>query len=232
MYSRVINGEEYTFGVSGKLIRNVLVMYDRQTDSLWSQLLGEAVDGELAGTRLEYLPAVMTTWEEWRALHPDTQAIVKGYFGNQDPYFNYYYSDSAGVLGSTNLDNRLETKEFVIGVDVRGESVAFPFGVLNDEPVVNYEIGDVPVVVVFNPDSGGGAVWNRSLENGQILSFAEMGDGMMRDIETGSLWSGFTGEAVSGDLVGQTLGSVKSTQSFWFGWIDFYPDTEIFGIEN
>ena len=231
MYSRIINGEEHTFGVSGKLIRNVLVMYDRQTDSLWSQLLGEAVSGELTGTRLEYLPAVMTTWEEWRILHPETLAIVKGDFGNQDPYLNYYYSDSAGVLGSTLFDNRLGVKEFVIGVDVSGEAVAFPFSVLNDEPVVNYEIGDVPIVVVFNPESGGGVVWNRKMTNGQILSFDEIGDGMIRDLETGSLWNGFTGVAVRGDLAGLSLSSVKSTQSFWFGWIDFYPDTEVYGIE-
>ncbi len=61
MYSRIIDGEEYTFGVSGKLIRNVLVMYDRQTDTLWSQLLGEAVEGPLVGTKLEFLPAFQTT---------------------------------------------------------------------------------------------------------------------------------------------------------------------------
>jgi len=227
----VINGEEFTFGVSGKLIRNVLVMYDHETDSLWSQLLGEAVAGELVGTRLEYLSAVMTTWEEWRDLYPNTQAIVKGYFGNQDPYFGYYYSESAGVLGSTNLDERLGIKEFVIGVDINEETVAFPFSVLNDEPVVNYEIGEVPLVVVFNPESGAGAVWNRTLGEGQILSFAEMGEGMMRDLETGSLWNGLTGQAISGDLEGISLARVRSTQSFWFGWVDFYPETELYGIE-
>ncbi len=78
MYAREINDQEFTFGVSGKLIRNVLVMYDRQTDSLWSQLLGEAVQGEMVGTKLEFLPAWMTTWEEWKALHPNTLALDKG----------------------------------------------------------------------------------------------------------------------------------------------------------
>ena len=62
MYAREINGERYEFGVSGKLFRNVLIMYDRQTKSLWSQLLGAAVDGPLKGTRLEMLAASFTTW--------------------------------------------------------------------------------------------------------------------------------------------------------------------------
>ena len=114
----MINGEEYFFGVSGKLIRNVLVMYDKETGTLWSQLLGEAVSGELVGTKLEFLPAVLTTWASWREMHPDTLAIRKGFFGKKDPYLNYYYSQDAGVIGATNLDERLETKEFVIGIEL------------------------------------------------------------------------------------------------------------------
>jgi len=92
VYSRVINGEEYTFGVSGKLIRNVLVMYDRQTESLWSQLLGETVQGPLVGTKLEFLPAFQTTWEDWKNLQPDSLALRKGYYGSRDPYSSYYIS--------------------------------------------------------------------------------------------------------------------------------------------
>ena len=89
MYSREIDGQEYDFGVSGKLIMNVLVMYDRQTESLWSQLLGEAVEGELKGTKLEYFPSVMTTWDEWKTRFPDTVALVKGFAGSRDPYVSY-----------------------------------------------------------------------------------------------------------------------------------------------
>ena len=232
MYSRIINGEEHTFGVSGKLIRNVLVMYDRETQTLWSQLLGEAVSGELQGTQLEYLPSIMTTWENWQEMHPDTLAIVKGYNGTYDPYLDYYDSPSAGVIGKTNDDNRLNTKQFVIGVDTAGQAAAFPFSILTLEPVVNYEIGGISIVVAFDPDSAAGAVWERPLPNGQTISFISTSGGMMQDQETGSLWNRLTGQAVSGELEGQTLTRVKSTQSFWFGWVDFHPDTEVYGIEN
>ena len=77
MYAREINGERYEFGVSGKLFRNVLIMYDRQTKSLWSQLLGAAVDGPLKGTRLEMLAASFTTWGVWRREHPDGMVLKK-----------------------------------------------------------------------------------------------------------------------------------------------------------
>ena len=82
MYDREIEGQEYTFGVSGKLIMNVLVMYDRQTDSLWSQLLGEAVEGPLAGTKLTFIESLQTTWAEWKALHPNTLALQKTFQGS------------------------------------------------------------------------------------------------------------------------------------------------------
>jgi hypothetical protein len=231
VYSRIINGEEHFFGVSGKLIRNVLVMFDRETETLWSQLLGEAVDGELLGTKLEFLPAVMTTWESWREMHPDTIAIRKGYFGDLDPYTSYYNSNSSGVIGSTNFDDRLGTKEFVIGVDIGLEAVAYPFSVLNSEPVVNDEVAGQPIVVAFDKETGAGAVWERTLSDGQILEFVEHEEFYLRDTETGSLWNGLTGQAIDGDYTGTTLERVKSTQSFWFGWVDFHEDTRLYGLD-
>lgn len=232
MYSRIINGEEYTFGVSGKLIRNVLVMYDRETQTLWSQLLGEAVSGELQGTQLEYLPSIMTTWENWQEMYPDSLAIVKGYSGSYDPYLDYYDSPSAGVIGKTNYDDRLNTKQFVIGVDAAGQAVAFPFSILTQEPVINYEMAAIPIVVIFDPNTAAGAVWERPLINGEPLTFTSTGEGFMQDQQTGSLWNGITGQAISGELEGYTLSRIKSTQSFWFGWVDFHPETDVYGIGN
>ena len=78
---------------------NVLVMYDRQTDSLWSQLIGEAVDGPLKGTKLEFVPSWQTTWSDWKTQYPDTLALDKGFGGSRDPYTGYYNSSSSGVIG-------------------------------------------------------------------------------------------------------------------------------------
>ena len=228
MYSREINGQEFTFGVSGKLIMNVLVMYDRQTGTLWSQLLGEAVEGELVGTKLEFLPSWQTTWADWRTKHPDTLALQKGFGSSRDPYTSYYQSSSAGVIGESNVDDRLYVKEFVVGVEQNGEAVAFPFSVLNDQPVVNHKVGETPILVFFSADTGTGVVYERTV-NGKVLTF-EFGDGStLVDDLTGTTWDGLTGAAIEGELAGETLTRVKSTSSFWFGWKDFYPDTAVFG---
>ena len=232
MYSREINGQEYTFGVSGKLIRNVLVMYDRQTGSLWSQLLGEAVEGDLVGTKLTFVPSWMTTWEEWKAMHPDTVALDKGSrVGKRDSYDSYYVSSSAGVIGETFRDERLYTKEFVIGVELGDTAVAYPYSVLNDEPVVNDTVADTDLLVVFNPESAVGIVYNRQVD-GQTLTFKADGDSLtLTDEETGSTWDAFSGVATAGSLAGTQLERIKSTTIFWFGWKDFHPDTLLYGIE-
>jgi hypothetical protein len=228
VYSRQVAGETLEFGVSGKLIMNVLVMYDRQTNSLWSQLLGIAVRGELQGTELEYIPAWQTTWEDWKTKHPDTQALVKGYTGIRDPYLGYYQSNQAGVIGESIRDKRLDTKEFIIGVALNGEAVAFPFRKLNEEPLVNHTVGENPVLVVFDPENAGGIVFNRTVE-GQVLTFVDAGNGQMSDEQTGSRWDRDTGEGITGEFEMAQLERVKSTLSFWFGWKDFYPDSVVYG---
>lgn len=209
---------------------NVLVMYDRQTDTLWSQLIGEAVEGPLKGTRLEYVPSWQTTWSDWKSQYPHTLALDKGSGGSYDPYTSYYNSSSSGVIGQSTVDDRLYVKEFVIGVEHDGEAVAYPFGVLNETPIVNDQIGDQPVLVVFNSDSGTGVVFDRQLA-GQTLTFSLTEDLTLVDVQTGTKWDGLTGQAVEGPLAGESLTRLKSTASFWFGWKDWYPHTHVYGIE-
>jgi hypothetical protein len=230
VYSRILDGEEFTFGVSGKLIMNVLVMYDRQTGSLWSQLLGEAVEGPLKGTKLEFVRSWQTTWEDWKARYPDTVALEKGFGGNYDPYTSYYNSSQSGVLGDNREDNRLYSKEFVVGVEQNGQAAAYPFSVLNEEPVVNDQVGETPILVVFNEESATGVVYDRRVGD-QELSFSIAEDLILVDEATSTRWDGLTGEALDGPLAGERLNRLKSTSSFWFGWKDWYPETRVYGIE-
>ena len=231
MYSREVNGQVLEFGVSGKLMMNVLVMYDRQTNSLWSQLLGKAIEGPLKGTELEFVPSKHTTWADWRREHPDTLALVKGYSGYRDPYAGYYRSGQAGVLGETNRDPRLSTKQFVIGVAIGEDAVAYPFSVLSEQPAINDEVGGVPVLVVFDAANASGVVYERTVQE-QVLTFEVVEGLTLRDKETGSLWDGEAGRALEGPLAGTQLQQVKSTSSFWFGWSDFYPHTRVYGIDD
>ena len=170
VFARDIGSQTLTFGVSGKLVMNTLVMYDHQTDTLWSQFLSRGIQGELKETELELLPALMTDWKTWAELHPDTLVLEKGSRSSNDPYARYYEAADAGVLGETRTDDRLYTKEYVVGL-VRNDIIrAYPFSVLNNTPVVNDTIGDEPVLVTFDANSGAGVVFSRVVD-GQTLTF-------------------------------------------------------------
>lgn len=228
MYSREVQDQVLEFGVSGKLMRNVLVMYDRQTDSLWPQLLGRAVEGPMEGAELDFFPSRLTTWGDWKVRHPDTVALVKGYSGRFDPYDSYYASGSAGVVGEAVQDDRLERKEFVLGVVVGETSIAYPYRTLSGDPVVNDVVADRPLLVVFDAETASGIVFDRRVD-GQTLTFVASEGLTLEDQETGSQWDGLRGAAVEGELEGTALQQVRSTSAFWFGWKDVYPGTAVYG---
>lgn len=95
MYSRTIGGRQprtLSFGVSGLLWRGMLVLYDEETESLWSQMDGRCIQGELEGERLEHVDSVVTTWGAWRREHPDTLVLRKNTSDamvTQSPYADY-----------------------------------------------------------------------------------------------------------------------------------------------
>jgi len=235
VYARpTIDGQLLDFGVSGKLIMNALVMYDRQTDSLWSQILGRAVDGPLKGTALQPLPSIMTTWAQWRDLHPDTVALVTGGMA-YDPYDGYYESGSAGILGETRSDDRLESKALVTGAVIGGQPVVYPWAVLADERVANDTVAGTPVLVVHDPATSTTLLFERTVD-GKVLTFhwdtGEETQFVLVDEETGSQWTAWNGAGVEGPHAGRTLQRVPATSAFWFGWKDFYPDTLVYGVDG
>ena len=233
MYAREIEGRELTFGVSGKLIMNALVMYDRQTDSLWSQFLGVAVAGDFEGSALEPLASSLTTWGEWRDEHPATLVLDQG-GRRHDTYASHYTDGSAGVLGESLPDDRLGRKEFVAGVQWDGGAKAYPFRQLNETPIVNDTFRGRDLLVVFSSDNATVAIYDRTA-GGRALTFeaasGAAAEGVaipLRDVETGSVWSGRSGAAVSGPLAGERLELLPSLQVFWFAWSDFFPQTDFY----
>ena len=245
IYSRSIEDEVLSFGVSGKLLMNGLVMYDRQTGSLWSQVLGRAISGPWEGQALGLLPVTHTDWGIWRGLYPDTLVLSKSRTAAQfprleyriDPYISYYAAEDRGVVG-TNLEPGVgveNLKEFVIGVRVGGEAIAYPFRELSQQPVLNEVVGGTPVLVAFEAGSATGAVFDRRVA-GRTLAFAlsrtpeaEGESILLRDEETGSTWDGLTGRAQAGELVGQRLTPIPSSYFFLFAWRDHFPGAAVFG---
>jgi uncharacterized protein DUF3179 len=141
VYDPLIAGKRFTFGTSGKLYKSSLVMYDRQTESLWSQILEEAITGPMTGTKLKVLPVQDTIWREWRSEHPDTMVLSPATGFQRDyghnPYETYY---EQGVpfggprTRAHQLDPDLASMERVLGVQVEGVTKAYPFSRLKKQP--------------------------------------------------------------------------------------------------
>jgi hypothetical protein len=240
VYDRQISEDRVLiFGVSGMLYRNGLIMYDRETESLWSHILGQAIGGEFSGTQLEFIPVLHTDWQTWKARHPETLVVSPRLF-YADPYESYYSSAREGVIGRGPISDGgpergddIHPKEYVIGVRLGGQVQAYPFSVLGREPVVNDEVGDVPVAVFFDQATLSGTAFVRELADGMLLTFEGTRDStIVRDQETGSEWDIISGVATDGKLEGAQLGAIPITYAFWFGWIDYHADSSVYGYER
>ena len=128
VFDPVVKGERVEFGTSGRLWNSNLVMYDRKTNSLWSQILGEAIVGDVAGTKLKILPSDQIRFGEWRKLHSHGEVLSRDAGAarpyGRDPYGDYY--TTPGVFFPVNAqDDRLDDKDFVLGIVVNDKAKAY-----------------------------------------------------------------------------------------------------------
>lgn len=242
-FRSTVGGEPRTFGVSGKLRNSDLIMYDRQSETLWQQITGEGIIGTEAGTRLELLPSQITSYGELREAFPAALVLNRdtGHrrsYG-ENPYPFYDSSDRIFFAVEGADTERLDAKERVLTVEVEGDAIAFPFSVLSEGIVMHAEAGGQEVVAFWQPGAvspldsafiigsrnvGSAAAFVPALD-GEPLSF-EARDGAIVDVRTGSIWN-VLGQAVSGPLEGQRLEQVVSANHFWFAWSVFQPETRV-----
>lgn len=129
VFDPLVAGERVEFGTSGKLWKSNLVMYDRKTDSLWSQILGRAIAGELAGAELNLLPSDTIRFGEWRRTHPNGEVLsretgAERFYGS-NPYGDYFAATDFAVQLAEFKDQRLSREAFVLGLVQNGQSKAY-----------------------------------------------------------------------------------------------------------
>ena len=236
VFDRVVDDRTLTFGVSGYLFRNNLVMYDHQTNTYWSQLLAQGIRGALNGEKLTLVPTVLTEWASWKVEHPETTVLSAQQLGKQadkvvDPYAGYYASGIAGLTGSL-ADDRLPAKELVIGLVIGDEARAYPLPALKETVIVNDQLASVPLLLLYDADLQTVYVYHRKVGN-QILIFeADDEAGSLRDVNTGSLWDVRSGVAVDGAYRGNRLHRLSAPLVYWFAWSGIYPQTEVLSLEE
>jgi hypothetical protein len=127
VFDRRIDGQPRRFAVSGLLYRSDVLMYDRETESLWSQIASEAISGPLQGQRLVLLRSQLTTWGDWKRRFPATTILSRktGHLRDYDrtPYGDY--ATSRRLLFPVAADDRFHPKELTVGLRVGDEARAY-----------------------------------------------------------------------------------------------------------
>ena len=217
-HDRRLDGEVMTFGNQGALFMTAMTWFDHATESVWSQPWGSAITGPLAGKALVQIPSEVLLYGAWLERHPDTKVLI----------------DERGE----HFGRQLPNNNFVIGVAVQDAAVGFYFPSAKKAGLINHQIGEFPVVVFVNEETGAidvylrrvvGSLVSSEVEAPEQLTFERDESGAIRDIETGSVWNIQRGLAIEGPLRGAALQSLPYTSAFDWAWEDFYPGTELWG---
>ncbi|MGF1599197.1 MAG: DUF3179 domain-containing protein [Acidimicrobiales bacterium] len=244
VYLRTAGDRVLDFGTSGRLFNSSLVMYDRQTESLWSHFTGEAVIGVLTGTTLDTLPVTTVSWSTFRDAHPEGLVLSRDTGFNRNygtnPYVGYDDVNQSPFLFDGELDGRLPPQTRVVAIRGTSESIAVPLDDLTTAGVITTVIDGEPVMLLHTPgtasaldsatiadgrDIGAVGVY-RPLADGVAVDLTANGDGTFTDAATTSTFD-ILGVGVSGDLSGARLEPVEHLDTFWFAIAAFEPDTRI-----
>jgi len=243
-FDRAVNEQTLTFRVTGRLRYSNLIMYDDVTNSWWQQATGGAIIGAYTGLKLVTRPAPIISWAAFKATWPAGAVLSRdtGYqrdYG-RNPYPGYDDVNSSPYLyRGPELPNTLPAMRRVLGVTVGHESVAYAFDGLAKAHVVNDTISGTPVAIVWSPGTAS-PLDQDQVAQGQDVGFAQAFERLMNgkaltlqwdgarftDRETKSTWNAL-GQATGGPLAGNTLKPVPATDSFWFAWVAFQPDTRV-----
>jgi hypothetical protein len=222
-FSRQIANRTLSFEVSGLLYNNALVMTDRETGSQWSQIMLQALEGELVSTRLELLASNQMTWQEWAQTYPDTTLVL-------DPRAPQRDQTAAFMPPALPTGDELDPDSmygYVAGIVAAEGATAYAIEAIEREGLIQSDaIAQPPLLLVALEEKGAIKAWER-IAGGQTLTFRRTGNQLI-DQETGSVWDSQTGQALSGSLSGKQLTAVPVWITDWRGWFDLYPDTTLY----
>lgn len=245
-FDRRVDGRELRMGVSGLLRNSDLVMWDDATQSLWQQITGEAIVGELTGTRLEPLSSAIVRWADFRDNNPGSEVLSRdqgfGIAYGQNPYVGYSSRTSPiGGFFTAELDERFPALERVVAVTIDDDTTGYPFSEISQSRVVNDEVGETPVVIFWGAPSTTDALDSFQVADGQAIgtgvAFDPLVDGrrltfespetdVFVDAETESTWT-LQGVAIDGPLEGSELSLLPHRNEFWFAFAAFFPDARV-----
>jgi hypothetical protein len=207
------------FGVSGRLVNSNLVMYDRDTDTWFPQVLAVGIRGPHRGAALVERPLVWTTWERWRSSHPHTDVLstqtgfARNYardpYGTYNPRSGYYAPESRRLFPVMHEDERFPPKAMFVAGRTANTAVAFRLATLRRERRLVQQAGSERFTALYDPALDTGYIYIfRGVSQAQAVPEARA-PGAVR-------WAG-----------GRALEPVNTFQAMWFAWAAFYPESAV-----
>lgn len=222
-----------SFGGSGLLYNSNLILYDRETKSLWSQMLQQSVNGARIRDIAEQFPVIQTSFSTLLELYPEAVVMTRntGFSRNYDNYPYGSYKTNADLLFPVNnLDNRLHPKARVVGIhsDI-AQRVYQISGFGPSTSAINDQVGDQSIVVIGNTALDFAAIYDRTMDDGTVLNFTAIENDLPNVLldDEGNVWDIF-GRAVSGPRAGAQLQQAESYTAYWFAWASFFPNSDIY----
>jgi len=224
-----INGSKTTFGVSGKLYNTNLIPYDRESDSYWSQMRLDCVNGSLIGAKISTFSVIETTWASWKKAYPlslvmntDT-GFSRNY--NDYPYGDYRTNHSNIIFPLGNDDNRLPAKERVLGFVEGDTKRVYSIELFDNGRVIEDQIDGKEIIVIGSKeDNFIVAFENQNLSN---LTYVQDQLPVVAEDEEGNRIT-LSGEIVSGPLKDVQLETEDAFMGYFFAFGAFYGGIEIF----
>lgn len=205
------------FGVSGRLVNSNLVMYDRDTDTWFPQVLAVGIRGPHTGAALVERPLVWTTWQRWRTAYPQTRVLstdtgfARNYrrdpYGAYNPPSGYYAPGSRTIFPLMNADDRFPPKTVFLGARTEDAAVAFRLETLREEGRLELEANGGFFTAIHDP----------ALDTGYVFSGRT---------DARADFDGFGPQGVSW-VGGEGLDYVNAFEAMWFAWVAFYPQSAI-----
>ena len=230
-WDRNINNTNTTFGVSGLLYKNNLIPYDRVTDSYWSQLKLECVNGKLFQEIPESTPLPEMTWGVWKKLYPESRVVSTntGYSRNYaaSPYGDYPNNNEYFIFPTEPLKNFIDAKERVHTIIADNSAIVYRFLNFGTGLVLKDTFAGKNIIVVGNQDFIVSFELDESNNNLEFAYSYEDTEIILKDNE-GNNWNLF-GEALTGPRKGAFLkGSETSMMAYYFSIENFYPEVVIY----
>jgi hypothetical protein len=206
--------------------RGVMVVQGKD-GTLWSALTGIAFDGPRKGERLQRIPSLVTNWEHWMMLHPESTAYDL-FDGNKYELTALPTRISEQAQRSMGpVDARLKASTTVLGVEFSDGQKAYPLDSLPERACVQDKVGERNIAVFWYGPTATAVAFESKIGDQTLTLYADQVSpetAPFKDQETGSRWT-LAGRAVDGPLRGKELTWINSIQCRWHAWSAEYPGT-------